>query len=165
MCNIPNFVVPFSLSSRYESFISNCRKLPTPSPSNKLLFCSFLISAIFVSTFSWTLHSITFQQFVFLFLSYFSNSYFNIFMSTTFHHLLVVSFIVLCTFSFTFITITSLATIVNFAFHRLPITSFQELHVLFLQLCCHCIPLPSKSTSSRNKFLHLPRTFLFFGFK
>ncbi len=165
MCSIPNFVVPFSLSFHYESFTSNCHKLPTPSPSNKLLFCSFLISTIFVSTFSWTLHSITFQQFVFLFMFYFSNSYFNIFMNTTFHHLLVVSFIILCTFSFTLITITSLATVVNFAFHHLPITSFQQLHVLFLQLCCQCIPLPSKNTSSRNRFLHLPRTFLFFGFK
>jgi hypothetical protein len=165
MCNIPNFVVPFSLSSHYESFTSSCRKLPTQSPSNNLLSCSIFVLAIFVSTFSRALHSITFQQFVFLFLSYFNNFYFNIFMSTAFHHLLVASFIVLCTFSFTLITIISLATIISSRFHCLLVTSFQQLHVLFLQLHYHCTPLPSKNASSRNRFLHLPRTFLFFGFK
>ncbi len=165
MCSIPNFVVPFSLSSHYEGFTSSCRKLPTPSPSSNLLSCSFLVLAIFVSIFSWTLHSITFQQFVFLFLSYFSNSYFNIFMSIAFHHLLVTSFILLCTFSFTLIMIISLAAIISSRFHCLLVTSFQQLHVLFLQLHCHCTPLPSKNAFSRNRFLHLPRTFLFFGFK
>jgi hypothetical protein len=80
-------------------------------------------------------------------------------MSTAFHHLLVASFIVSCTFSFTFITIISLVAIISSRFHCLLVTSFQQLHVLFLQLHCHCTALPSKNASSRNKFLHLPRTF------
>lgn len=142
MCRVPNFVVFFSLSSHYESFNSSCHKLPTPSPSNNLLSCSFLVSAICVSTFSWALHSITFQQFVFLFLSYFNNSCFNIFMSTTFHHLLVASFIVSYTFSFTFITITSLAVVISSTFHCLPRIfllgtnsfTFQELSLLWFQI-------------------------------
>ncbi len=143
MCSIPNFVVPFSLSFHYESFTFSCCKLPTPSPSNKLLSCSFLVLTIFVSTFSWTLHSITFQHFVFLFLCYFSNYYFNNFMNTAFHHLLVASFIVSCTFSFTIVTITSLVTIISSRCHHLLVTSsnnFMSYFCNFIATAFHCLP-------------------------
>jgi hypothetical protein len=59
--SLHNFVTPFAFFSHHDCFTSNHCKLPTPSPCNNLISCSFFC---------------------------FINSCFNIFMNTTLHHLL-----------------------------------------------------------------------------